>query len=65
MDHIRPDRLLEVADKNARFSEVEFQHIEKCSECVGALAKLILQNARPRARKKTTRLRRDAGKNRV
>ena len=53
MDHVRPYRLVEVADKNARFTEAEFHHIEKCSECVDALAKVILKEARQRAQQKT------------
>jgi hypothetical protein len=53
MDHIGPRRLLEIADKDARLTPAEFEHIDKCSECVEAFAKYILQAARQRAQKKT------------
>jgi len=50
--HVRSKRLLEVADKEIRLTEREFDHLEICIECQTLYAKSILQVARARAKDK-------------
>ena len=50
--HIRKRRLLEVADKQMRLTEPEFDHLEKCIECQTLYAKSILELACARAKDK-------------
>jgi hypothetical protein len=51
--HVVKNRLIEVADKGTRFTKLEFDHLEKCADCVGLYAKAILHVARTRAKKKS------------
>ena len=55
-EHVRSKRLLEVADKETRLTGPEFNHLEKCSECLAVYAKSILQVARAPARDKRKKL---------
>ena len=50
--HITHDRLLEVADKEIRFTRSEFTHLKECNTCLVDYAQSILQVARARARAK-------------
>jgi hypothetical protein len=54
-EHLPTGRLLEVADKETRFTEAEVKHLEKCNDCLGVYAKSILQVARERARERAKR----------
>ena len=51
--HVTRKRLFEVATEEARFTEPEFVHVEKCSECLEFYGKSILEIARIRAKQKT------------
>jgi hypothetical protein len=51
-EHIMQKRLLEVAEKETRFTASEFGHFKKCNQCLVAYAQAILEVARTRARVK-------------
>jgi hypothetical protein len=50
--HVRRRRLLQIADNEARLTELEVQHLEKCSECLAVYAKSILEVVWERAKNK-------------
>jgi hypothetical protein len=50
--HVVTKRLLDLAGEETSLTEVEFNHIEKCTECQTVYAKSILQVARARAKNK-------------
>ena len=52
-EHIVKARLLEIAAKEIRFAKPEFDHIQKCNECLVTYAKSILEVARTNAKNKS------------
>jgi len=51
-EHVMRKRLLELADKGARLTAPELDHLEQCGECLGVYAESILQVARERVKDK-------------
>ena len=49
---MRPKRLHEIAQKETRLTQEEFDHLDICQECLTNYAKSILQVARMRAKNK-------------
>jgi hypothetical protein len=50
--HVKPKRLHEIAQKETRLTQEEFDHLDSCQVCLTNYARSILQTARMRAQDK-------------
>ena len=53
MEHVAENRLRLAANRDVRLLAQELDHLEKCSECLKAFSRTILQSARTAAKRKS------------